>query len=104
MITSQCDVDDGGHHNSDQSALESDAYGTVEDLALLLPSPNSISSLFRPPRACLLLVKTKGGHVSYRTSRDYYELSMSTTLVVMSSVQYYGLNSTHDNQRCTHQT
>jgi hypothetical protein len=40
----------------------------------------------------------------HRTSRDYYELSMSTTLVVMSSVQYYGLNSTHDNQCCTHQT
>ena len=39
-----------------------------------------------------------------RTSRDYYELSMSATLVVMSSVQYYALNSTHDNQRCTHQT
>jgi hypothetical protein len=29
---------------------------------------------------------------------------MSTTLVVMSSVQDYGLNSTHDNQRCTHET
>ncbi len=39
-----------------------------------------------------------------RTSRDYYELSMSTTLVVMSSVQYYALNSTYDNHRCTHQT
>ena len=39
-----------------------------------------------------------------RTSCDYYELSMSTTLVVVSSVQYYGLNSTHDNRCCTHQT
>ena len=39
-----------------------------------------------------------------RISRDYYELIMSTTVVVMSSVQYYALNSSHDNQRCTHQT
>ena len=44
MITSQCDVDDGGHHDSEQSALESDAYGAAEDLALLLASPNSILS------------------------------------------------------------
>jgi len=64
MITSQCDVDDGGHHNSDQSALESDAYGAAEDLALLLASPNSIVSRFRPPRGCLLLVEARGGHVS----------------------------------------
>ena len=47
MVTSQCDVDDAGHHDSDQSALESDAYEAAEDLALLLASPNSILS-FRP--------------------------------------------------------
>ncbi len=32
-----------------------------------------------------------------RTSRDYYELSMSTTLVVMSSVQYYAVLCTELN-------